>query len=154
MEELLDLCLVNKIIKKLAARLELGDQNLAEFLVHLAAENQFDKEKFAQALESNGAEFPSDLVESLLAMITVANEVKVAAFSAKTDTGSIRWRPPSSYPDGSDKVSTPMATADTNISTTSESVQSPATYQYTSAKSSGAPPPPATSANMIPLGKR
>ena len=47
MEELLDLCLVNKIIKKLAARLELGDQNLAEFLVQLAAENQFDKEKFA-----------------------------------------------------------------------------------------------------------
>jgi ATP-dependent RNA helicase DHX8/PRP22 len=154
MEELLDLCLVNKIVKTLAARLELGDQNLAEFLVHLAAENQFDKVKFAQALESNGAEFPSDVVDSLLAMITVANEVKVAAFSAKTDTGSIRWRPPSSYPPGDDKVSTPMAIADTNTSKVSGSVQSSATYQYTSAKSSVTPPPPATSANTIPLGKR
>ena len=64
-EQLAQLALVSKICTELEKHIGMGDKNLAEFLIHLAKESKYDKDKFAKNLESNGAKFPKVLFDSL-----------------------------------------------------------------------------------------
>ena len=62
-EQLAQLALVSKICTELEKHIGTGDKNLAEFVIHLAKESKYDKDKFAKNLESNGAKFPKVLFE-------------------------------------------------------------------------------------------
>ena len=64
-EQLAQLALVSKICTELEKHIGMGDKNLAEFVIHLAKESKYDKDKFAKNLESNGAKFPKVLFDSL-----------------------------------------------------------------------------------------
>ena len=70
-EQLAQLALVSKICTELEKHIGMGDKNLAEFVIHLAKESKYDKDKFAKNLESNGAKFPKVLFDSLYNIICV-----------------------------------------------------------------------------------
>ena len=74
-EQLAQLALVSKICTELEKHIGMGDKNLAEFLIHLAKESKYDKDKFAKNLESNGAKFPKVLFDSLYNIICVKKKI-------------------------------------------------------------------------------
>ena len=50
-EQLAQLALVSKICTELEKHIGMGDKNLAEFVIHLAKESKYDKDKFAKNLD-------------------------------------------------------------------------------------------------------
>jgi ATP-dependent RNA helicase DHX8/PRP22 len=135
------LALVGKVKKELNAQLGMGDINLAEFVVHLADECKFDKGKFLEALESNGASFSSELFETLYKMIATANGVNLDG-GKQQGAGSSK---PAQKPTSSVRMS---------YESTLPKVSSHPTVTQEIRKKSVDQRRYGTASNAIPLGKR
>eukprot|EP00605_Chrysophyceae_sp_TOSAG23-4_P000245 GSChrysophyteH1.ASY1.ANO1.282.1 assembled CDS len=68
LESLEQLALISKVCTDLDRHLGFSDKTLAEYIIHLAKDAR-DHSSFHDALKENGADFPSELSQSLLIMI-------------------------------------------------------------------------------------
>ena len=68
-EKLQYFSLVSKICTELDNHYKLNDQDLAEFIINLADQANYDFEKFKNLLKENDADFADSFVASLLRLI-------------------------------------------------------------------------------------
>lgn len=79
MLELEHLSLVSRICTELDNHLGMNDKDLAEFIIHLAVEKNFDFNNFKKVLIENGAEFPDSFISNLLRIIQLMKTSKSGA---------------------------------------------------------------------------
>ena len=68
-KELERLSVISKVSTELHNHVGINDKTMAEFVVRIAKKNRNDEHAFAAALRDNGADFPPNLIRSLMRII-------------------------------------------------------------------------------------
>ncbi len=69
LEELDRLSILGKVCRLISDHLGIDDRTLAEFVIHLAEIQCYNRDRFMEVLKENGAEFPASLADGILRIV-------------------------------------------------------------------------------------